>query len=132
MNGIYLTQEGKQAIEAKIAELDKDRQHWLDNTIKNIGNPNYDSLMDSINQTKAEQVSYLLQAEIIPVLAIPNISEASFALFHSFNKLFSLSNCNTFCGFREGFLFLIFKTELIVIVLQPIISDTSLRVLSWL
>jgi hypothetical protein len=72
MTGIYLTQEGKQGIEAKIAELDEDRQHWLDNTIKNIGNPNYNSLMDSINQAKSEQASYLLKeilssATILPV-----------------------------------------------------------------
>ena len=57
----YITQETKQEIEAKIAELEKDRQHWLDNTIKNIGNPNYNSLMDSINQAKAEQAAFLLK-----------------------------------------------------------------------
>jgi hypothetical protein len=72
MTGIFLTQEGKQGIEAKIAELENDRQSWLNSTIKNIGNPNYDSLMDSINQAKAEQASYLLQeilysATILPV-----------------------------------------------------------------
>jgi hypothetical protein len=72
MKGIYLTQEGKQQIEAKIAELEEDRQHWLDNTIKNIGNPNYNSLMDSINQAKAEQAAFLLKeilssATILPV-----------------------------------------------------------------
>jgi hypothetical protein len=68
----YITQETKQEIEAKIAELEKDRQHWLDNTIKNIGNPNYNSLMDSINQAKAEQAAFLLKeilssATILPV-----------------------------------------------------------------
>jgi hypothetical protein len=72
MVGIYLTQEGKQEIEAKIAELEEDRQHWMDNTIKNIGNPNYNSLMDSINQAKAEQAAFLLKeilksATILPV-----------------------------------------------------------------
>jgi hypothetical protein len=72
MNGIYLTEQGKQEIEAKISELEEDRQHWLDNTIKNIGNPNYDSLMDSINQAKAEQAAFLLKeilssATILPV-----------------------------------------------------------------
>jgi hypothetical protein len=61
MNGIYITEEGKQEIEAKIAELEKDRQYWLDNTIKNIRNPNYNSLMDSINQAKAEQAAFLLK-----------------------------------------------------------------------
>jgi hypothetical protein len=75
MNGIYLTQEGKQEIEAKIAELDKDRQHWLDSTIKNIGNPNYDSLMDSINQAKAEQASYLLQ-EILALATVLPVEES--------------------------------------------------------
>jgi hypothetical protein len=72
MKGIYLTQEAKQQIEAKIAELEEDRQHWMDNTIKNIGNPNYNSLMDSINQAKAEQAAFLLKeilksATILPV-----------------------------------------------------------------
>jgi len=61
MKGIYLTQEGKQQIEAKIAELEEDRQHWMDNTIKNIGNPNFNSLMNSINQAKAEQSVFLLK-----------------------------------------------------------------------
>jgi hypothetical protein len=61
MKGIYLTAEVKQKIEDKIVELEKDRQHWLDITIKNIGNPNYDSLIDSINQAKAEQAVSLLQ-----------------------------------------------------------------------
>jgi hypothetical protein len=75
MTGIYLTQEGKQEIEAKIAELDEDRQHWLDNTIKNIGNPNYNSLMDSINQAKAEQASYLLQ-EILALATILPVEES--------------------------------------------------------
>jgi hypothetical protein len=75
MNGIYLTQEGKQEIEAKIAELDEDRQHWLDNTIKNIGNPNYNSLMDSINQAKSEQASYLLQ-EILSLATILPVEES--------------------------------------------------------
>jgi hypothetical protein len=75
MNGIYLTQKGKQEIEAKIAELDKDRQHWMDNTIKNIGNPNYNSLMDSINQAKAEQASYLLQ-EILALATVLPVEES--------------------------------------------------------
>ena len=75
MTGIYLTQKGKQEIEAKIAELDEDRQHWLDNTIKNIGNPNYNSLMDSINQAKAEQASYLLQ-EILALATILPVEES--------------------------------------------------------
>jgi dipeptidase len=61
--------------EAKIAELDEDRQHWLDNTIKNIGNPNYNSLMDSINQAKAEQASYLLQ-EILALATILPVEES--------------------------------------------------------
>jgi len=72
MNGIYLTEQGKQEIEAKIVELEKDRQHWLDNAIKNIGNPSYNSLIDSINQAKAEQAVFLLKeilssATILPV-----------------------------------------------------------------
>ena len=42
------------------------------NAIKNIGNPNYNSLMDSINQAKAEQAAFLLKeilssATILPV-----------------------------------------------------------------
>ena len=75
MNGIYLTQEGKQAIEDKIAELENDRQSWLNSAIKNIGNPNYDSLMDSINQAKAEQSSYLLQ-EILALATVLPVEES--------------------------------------------------------
>jgi hypothetical protein len=72
MKGIYLTLKAKQEIENKIVELEKDRQHWLNITVKNIGNPNYNSLMDSINQVKAEQAISLLQeilssATILPV-----------------------------------------------------------------
>ena len=75
MNGIYLTQEGKQGIDAKIAELENDRQSWLNSAIKNIGNPNYDSLMDSINQAKAEQASYLLQ-EILALATVLPVEES--------------------------------------------------------
>jgi hypothetical protein len=80
MKGIYLTEEAEKEIQAKIAELEEDRQHWLNNTIKNIGNSNYNSLMDSINQAKAEQASYLLReilssATILPVDNWENIKD---------------------------------------------------------
>lgn len=72
---IYITQQKKEQFEAKIVELEKDRQHWLNNAIKNIANPNYNSYMDSINQCKAEQAVSLLR-EILSeaiVLEVKNI-----------------------------------------------------------
>lgn len=68
----YITEETRQEIEAKIAEFEEDKQFWLNNSIKNIGNPAYNSLMASINQAKAEQAAHLLReilssATILPV-----------------------------------------------------------------
>jgi len=85
MKGIYLTQEAKQEIEAKIAELEKDRQHWLrqhwlDNTVKHIETPNYNSLMDSIkNQAKADQAVYLLK-EILQLAIILPVEESFYTV----------------------------------------------------
>ena len=72
MKGIYLTEQAKQEIEAKIAELEEDRKFWLDKLIHDIGNPNSNNYSDSIQLANAEQALSLLQeilssATILPV-----------------------------------------------------------------
>jgi hypothetical protein len=72
MKGIYLSDEGKKIIEDRVAELEQDSQFWLNRSIQNIGNPEYNSFSDSICHAKADQAAHLLRdilfsATILPV-----------------------------------------------------------------
>jgi len=74
MKGIYLTEEGKKEIEDKIAEFEQDSQFWLNRSIKNIGNPEYNSFSDSICKAQADQAAYLLR-EILSLATILPVEE---------------------------------------------------------
>jgi hypothetical protein len=87
MEGIYLTDEAKKGIQDKITDLEKSRKFWEDSSIKNIGNPGYNALMDSINQAKAEQAISLLQE----ILLLATILPAEKNWDDVFNKTFSQS-----------------------------------------
>jgi hypothetical protein len=90
MKGIYLTEEGKKAIENRIVELEHDSQVWLNNSIQNIGNPEYNSFSDSICKAQADQAAHLLReilssATILPVEESWNLSVVSINPFKQGN-----------------------------------------------